>query len=57
MSKHTNMQRDVLVLNLEEQLEDIAQERYSKTLKECTDQETYYVLLEMTSRLMDVAEV
>ncbi|MCR4757362.1 MAG: glycogen/starch/alpha-glucan family phosphorylase [Butyrivibrio sp.] len=57
MSKHTNMQRDVLVLNLEEQLEDIAQEKYNKTLKECTDQETYYVLLEMTSRLMDVAEV
>ncbi|MBE5841596.1 MAG: glycogen/starch/alpha-glucan phosphorylase [Butyrivibrio sp.] len=51
------MQRDVLVLNLEEQLEDIAQEKYNKTLKECTDQETYYVLLEMTSRLMDVAEV
>ena len=57
MSKHTNMQRDVLVLNLEEQLEEIAQEKYNKTLKECTDQETYYVLLEMTSRLMDVAEV
>lgn len=57
MSKHTNMQRDVLVLNLEEQLEEITQEKYNKTLKECTDQETYYVLLEMTSRLMDVAEV
>ena len=57
MSKHTNMQRDVLVLNLEEQLEGIATERFDKTLKECTDKETYYVLLEMSSRLMDVAEV
>ena len=26
MAKHTNMQRDVLVTNLEEQLEEIAQE-------------------------------
>ena len=57
MSKHTNMQRDVLVLNLEEQLEEIAQDKFSKSLKECTDHETYYVLLDMTTRLMDVAEV
>ena len=57
MSKHTNMQRDVLVLNLEEQLEGIAQDKFDKTLKECTDRETYYVLLDMTTRLMDVAEV
>ncbi len=57
MSKHTNMQRDVLVLNLEEQLEELAQDKFGKTLKGCTDQETYYVLLDMTTRLMDVAEV
>ena len=57
MSKHTNMQRDVLVLNLEEQLEQIANEKFGKDLKELTDQETYYVLLDMTTRLMDVAEV
>ena len=57
MSKHTNMQRDVLVLNLEEQLDGIAGELFGKTLKECTDKETYYVLLEMTTRLMDVTEL
>ena len=57
MSKHTNMQRDVLVLNLEEQLDGIAEELFGKTLKECTDKETYYVLLEMTTRLMDVTEL
>ena len=57
MSKHTNMQRDVLVLNLEEQLEGIAEEKYGKSLKECTDRETYFVLLDMTTRLMNVAEV
>ena len=57
MSKHTNMQRDVLVTNLEGQLEEIADEKFGKELKELSDQETYYVLLEMTTRLMDVAEV
>ncbi len=57
MARHTNMQRDVLVTNLEGQLEDIAQEKFGKSLKECSDRETYYVLLEMTTRLMDVAEV
>ena len=57
MAKHTNMQRDVLVTNLEGQLEELAQDKFGKTLKDCTDQETYYILLEMTTRLMDVAEV
>ncbi|MBE5825157.1 MAG: glycogen/starch/alpha-glucan phosphorylase [Butyrivibrio sp.] len=51
------MQRDVLVTNLEEQLESIASEKFNKTLRDCTDRETYFVLLEMTTRLMDVAEV
>ncbi len=57
MSKHTNMQRDVLVTNLEAQLEEISQDKFSKSLKDLTNRETYYVLLEMTTRLMDVAEV
>ena len=57
MSKHTNMQRDVLVTNLENQLEEISQDKFGKSLKELTNHETYYVLLEMTTRLMDVAEV
>ncbi len=57
MAKHTNMQRDVLVTNLEGQLEELAQEKFGKDLKSCTDQEIYYILLEMTTRLMDVAEV
>ena len=57
MAKHTNMQRDVLVTNLEDQLQEIANEKFGKSLKEISNRETYYVLLEMTSRLMDVAEV
>ncbi len=57
MSKHTNMQRDVLVLNLEEQLEEICQDKFGKSLKEASNREAYFALLEMTTRLMDVAEV
>ncbi len=57
MAKHTNMQRDVLVTNLEDQLQEIANQKFGKSLKEISNRETYYVLLEMTSRLMDVAEV
>ena len=57
MSKHTNMQRDVLVTNLEEQLEELSGEKFGKSLKELSNRETYFVLLEMTTRLMDVAEV
>ncbi len=57
MAKHTNMQRDVLVTNLEDQLQEIANEKFGKSLKEISNRETYYVLLEMTSRLMDFAEV
>ena len=51
------MQRDVLVLNLEEQLEEIAGEKYGKALRDCSNREIYYVLLDMTTRIMDVAEV
>ena len=57
MSKHTNMQRDVLVTNLEQQLQEICREKFSKTLKEADNREMYFTLLEMTSRLMDVAEM
>ena len=56
MSKHTSMQRDILVLNMEEEIEKIAQQKYDKTLKECSVQEAYYVLLEVTGELLKVAE-
>ena len=56
MGKHTNMQRDVLVLNLEEQIEGIANERYGKSLKECDNKEIYTILLDMSTRLIDVTE-
>jgi len=52
----TNMQRDILVLNLEEQMRRSALRQFDKELEDCTDKETYYVLLDVTNELMKVAE-
>ncbi len=57
MSQHTNMQLDVIVNNLEEQIEKTASEKFGKSLKECTDKEVYFVLLEVTSKLMNASEI
>lgn len=56
MSQQTNMQRDVLVLNLENQFEELAQDMFQKELKELADKEIYFCLLELTKRLMSVSE-
>ena len=45
MAAQTNLQKDILVLNLEEQLMEIAKEMYGKELSALTDQETYYAVL------------
>jgi len=50
------MQRDVLVLNLEEQLKETAQEMFGKSLADLSDQETYYVVLVMTKKLMSLSD-
>ena len=52
----TNMQRDILVLNLEEQMERSADRQFDKSFADCTDKEAYYVLLDVTNELMRVAE-
>lgn len=56
MSQQTNMQRDVLILNLEQQLEELADEMFEKKLEELDDHEVYFSLLELTKRLMEVSE-
>ncbi len=57
MSQHTNMQLDVIVNNLEEQIEKTASEKFGKSLKECSDKEVYFVLLEVTGRLMNASPI
>ena len=56
MAGQTNLQKDVLVLNMEQQLLEIAQNMFDKEIAELTDQELYYVVLVLTKRLMKVSE-
>lgn len=56
MAAQTNLQKDILVLNLGEQLMEIAKEMYGKELSALTDQETYYAVLILTKRLMAVSD-
>ena len=56
MAGQTNLQKDVLVLNMEHQLLEIAQNMFDKEIAELTDQELYYVVLVLTKRLMKVSD-
>lgn len=56
MAAKSNMQRDVLVLKLEQQLVHLAKELYGKTIEECTNQELYYVILSLSKSFMDTTE-
>ncbi len=52
----TNMQRDILALNMEEQLQELASDKYRKTVAACTNEELYYVILDYCKRLLAVTE-
>lgn len=56
MAAQTNLQKDILVLNLEPQMEDIAKELFGKEVAQLTDREVYYVVLILTKRLMAVSD-
>ena len=56
MVLQTNMQRDVLELKMEQQLIDLAKDLYGKTVEECTDEELYYVVLNLSKCFMDATE-
>ncbi|MCM1124876.1 MAG: glycogen/starch/alpha-glucan family phosphorylase [Lachnospiraceae bacterium] len=56
MAAQTNLQKDILVLNLEPQMEEIAKDLFGKGVAELTDQETYYVVLILAKRLMAVSD-
>lgn len=53
---HKNMLFDVMLLNMEQQLVEIAHERFGKPLEECDDLETYYVVMVLTKRILKVCE-
>ena len=52
----TNMQRDVLNMNMEHELKMLAKEKMNKTLDACTDEELYYILQDYCKRLLAVTE-
>jgi len=54
MVQQANMQRDVLVTNLEQQLEEVAQGLFGRKLEGLDDKEIYVALLELTSYLATV---
>ncbi|MBR0164599.1 MAG: glycogen/starch/alpha-glucan phosphorylase [Lachnospiraceae bacterium] len=56
MAKHTSLQRDILIMHLEEQLEDCAKERYHKRLKQLSVRQVYRVLVQVVNDLLASSE-
>ena len=56
MAAQTNLQKDVLVLNMEQQLQDISKNMFGKELAALTDTEIYYVVLTYAKQLMTVSD-
>ena len=56
MTLHTNIERDVILMNLEEQLTKVVSDMYDKRIEDCDDQELYYSVLTLTKQLMSVTD-
>lgn len=56
MSLRADMQKEVMLLNMESELETRAGESYGKTVKECDNRELYYILLKLTKEMADLSE-
>ena len=54
MTLQSIMQREVLQMNLEQQLTELTKEMYGKEVKDCTDAELYYAILKLSKDLMAV---
>ena len=52
----SNLKKDILMLNMELQLEEIASEMFGKKMGELSDAETYYTLLTYVKRVMKVSD-
>lgn len=50
------MPRKVLQLNMETQLAMLAQKKFGKELQDCTDEQIYYAVLELTKEMTEVTE-
>ncbi len=53
---YRNMIFDVMILNMESQLCELAHERFGKPLEKCGVEETYHVLMVLTKRILEISE-
>jgi len=56
MSLRAEMQQEVMLMNMENELSDRAKRLYNKSVDECSNQELYYILLEMTKEMSSLSE-
>lgn len=56
MTQASNLKRDILVMNLEQELEDQTQSGYGKSISECSNEELYYSILQLSKKLMAASE-
>lgn len=56
MTLHLKMTREVFQNSAGDALKKITQEKYSKTIAECSDKEIYYSMLDLTKAMMDTME-
>ncbi len=56
MAQASNLKRDVLVMNLEQELESQTQSGYGKSISACSNEELYYSILQLSKKLMAASE-
>ncbi len=56
MAQASNLKRDILVMNLEQELENQTQEGYGKSIADCSNEELYYSILQLSKKLMAASE-
>ncbi len=56
MAQASNLKRDILVMNLEQELENQTQEGYGKSISDCSNEELYYSILQLSKKLMAASE-
>lgn len=56
MTQASNLKRDILVMNLEQELENQTQDGYGKSIADCSNKELYYSILQLSKKLMIASE-
>ena len=56
MTQASNLKRDILVMNLEQELENQTQDGYGKSISDCSNEELYYSILQLSKKLMTASE-